>query len=280
MTSFDPVHKPTVAFYTVITLLLLAGGILMVEWYRDRDQILQAAPTEQAVRPAVPAATAQPTPTPTPTPTATPTATPTETATVSDEDLAEARASDAWPALAEWDRIDTDTMAIGWYLGGVEEGVIVAAFNDPAGLWNQVMPGLRDELLREWVAGEIEPVDVRFRGKPYEDEFESGVLGWWTNACSGGRGYMRVAYAAYVTSDGDDRMRVWPIMIDPGFMPQGFVDAEITSVGPAVDLDYDEFETVAEANALLNAGWDSWFESQPVIYDAVNPPEVDIDAGG
>jgi hypothetical protein len=280
--SFDPVHKPTVVAWAVVVLAMFAGSVWAIEWQRGRgvaepvgsvlsvsespepvvviSEVATASEVELEVAPASP----EPTPTP----------------TIGEAELEEARASDAWPALAEWDRIEPGVHNVNWFLGGPEAGSVIAAFLAPSDLWNEVVPEFRDILLREWLRGDIEPVDVRFAGKSFEDEFASGVGGWWTNSGSRGRGFMFYAYAFYETSGGAGRVRAWPFLIDPGFMPEGRVDARLTAVGPAVDLLLADFDTIEGLNDLLNGRWQEWLEAEPVRYEPVDTPPSRYLQGG
>ena len=133
-----------------------------------------------------PTATPQPiaTATPTPTTSASPTPEPTATSTTAsvDDQVAELRDSDMWLGLAEWDRAWPRGKQRFWW-GSTSEDLNCqhGEFSNGEEVWNEFAPVLRDELLRMVVEEGVEPETVRYRGKPIQDDFVSGVLGWWTN---------------------------------------------------------------------------------------------------
>lgn len=169
MTSFDSVHKPTVAFYTVITLLLLAGGILMVEWQRDRANIVTAPTEAVAPTPAAPAPVAvEPTPTPTPTPT--PSATPTPTLAPTETVLFR-----GGPATGPWQQLGTVAEITHPNAPPTARYSYTEFWSDPEeenqsdDLWDQIV---REVTLQLIDLGE--PVDeVVFGGAPGSEPFNS-----------------------------------------------------------------------------------------------------------
>lgn len=228
-------------------------------------------PTPSATPTPTTTATPIPTSTPSPTPSATSSPTPTE-----DAELQALRDSNAWVNLAEWDRALTGRRLFTWTN---TEGT-VAEFSNTEDLWNQFAPVLRERLLQQVIAGEIEPETVRFRGLPIQDEAVSGLLRWFTNAGTGGRGLMFVAVASYQTAEGEPHYRGWPVLIDPGPDPDVSTEGRLVGIGEPFDSAVSDLPTtITEIDLVMGASFRPWLDSQPVLYDPVNPACPDSGCG-
>lgn len=268
-------------------LALVAVGLVAVWTPRllagdEVSQPLPPPPTAAATTTSVP-----PSPTPEPTPSATPSATPiprdtgtaTPAATETPDELAALRESTMWVNLAEWDRALTGRKHLDWGSVSAEERCQYGEFSNAEEVWNSFAPKLRDEMLRMVIDEGIKPDVVRYPGKPIEDHFVSGVLGWWTNAAapefgvSGGKGSMYMAQASYVTAEGESRIRRWPVLIGHAQTPEESREAYLRAIGPAQDIDVATAPDTYEGNnEVFNAHHIPWLESQSQILEPVDPP--------
>ncbi|MEE8599884.1 hypothetical protein [Euzebya tangerina] len=213
-----------------------------------------------------------------PTPSAAPSATPepTETEPTLEEQLEELRASDMWLGLAEWDRVPTRSRVdFLWGSTSSDPNCQYGPYSNEQEVWNDFAPQLRDDLLRMVIEEGIQPESVRYRGLPIQDDFLSGVLGWWTNGEGGsqGRGSMFIAVAAYQTAEGEPRVRQWPVLVGHGIDPSQSTAAFLRDVGPVQDLSVaDVPPTYPGANEQFNEHHLDWLFDQEPINPPMDPP--------
>lgn len=253
-------------------MAVLAAALAVLALTRGGERTPAEATTaaaEATTTPPTAAPTAEATPSPTPDdlPTFEP---PEPTPTVPEEELAlqSLRESAAWVNLAEWDRALT-----GRRLFQIHNEVgAVAEFANAEELWNEAIPPLREEMLLMARDEGIEPESVRFRGLPVEDANVSGVLRWFTNETTEGRGMMFAPFASYLTSEGESRYRSWPVLIAAGVGSDDTTVGTHVGTGPAVDFAVADLPGVTEElDVIVGARYLDWLRAQDPVVPAANP---------